>query len=158
MKTKSSRNWLTAMVVVLAACLFVTVTGWLLASPSQDISKAVVASGAKSVKQANADQFLNAVASVLVGVDQKHSAPYVAAAIQARPDLRDQVMATAAEDNSDNTKGDGDDSHVSEHQRRCKICHQGHTLTLPCKTAREHLEHHPGDTSGPCPPTPSPHA
>jgi hypothetical protein len=157
MKSNAPQTWFAAILVALVAAFFVTLTGWLLASPSEEITKAVSATGAKSVKQANPDQFLNAVASVLVGVDQKRSAPYVTAAVQARPDLKDQIMATAAEVDSGNMDGDAADSHVSQHRRRCTICHQGHTLTLPCKAARMHLEHHPGDTRGPCPPTPPPH-
>lgn len=157
MKSNTPRIWLTALLVSLVALSFVFVTGWLLASPSEEINQAVVASGAKSVKQANPEQFLDAVASVLVGVDQKQSASYVAAAVQARPDLKDQIMATAEEVDSGNTEGDAAKTHVSQHRRKCKICHHGHTLTLPCHAARKHLLHHPRDTRGPCPPTPTPH-
>ena len=157
MKTNVPRTWLGAVLVALVAAFFITVTAWLIASPSEEISKAVSASGASSARQASPDQFLNAVASVLVDVDRKNASPYVTAAVQARPDLKDQILATVAEVNRGDTQGDGADSHVSQHRRRCTICHQGHTLTLPCHAAREHLEHHPGDTRGPCPPTPPPH-
>jgi hypothetical protein len=157
METRSPRTWLGVVVVGLVLTLFVTVTGWLLASPSQDIAAAVSSSGARSVKDAKPDQYLNAVASVLAGVDRKRAALYVAAAVQARPDLKDSIMATAAEMSADEAGGDGSDKHVSKHRRMCTICHNGHvTLTLPCKAAREHLEHHPRDTKGPCP-TPTPH-
>ena len=119
--------WLAAILVGLVAVCFITVTGWLLASPSEEITKAVSASGAKSVKQADPDQFLNAVASVLVGVDQKNSAPYVAAAIQVRPDLKDQIKATAR-------KLPGDTGRCADTlfpSRRVQNCHNGQTLTLP---------------------------
>ena len=154
MKSNAPRTWLAAILLGLVAVCFISVTGWLIASPSEEISKAVSASGAASVKQANPNQFLNAVAVVLAGVDQKHSASYVAAAVQVRPDLKDQIMATAADVAGNDTEGDAADAHVSQHRRRCTICHQGHTLHLPCNAARKHLEHHPGDTRGPCPPMP----
>ena len=158
MKTKSPRTWLGAVIVGLALTFFVTVTDWLLASPSEEIAAAVSSSGANSVKDANPQRYLSAVASILARVDQKHAPLYVAAAVQARPDLKDQIMATAAEMSTDEAEGDGSDNHVSRHRRKCTICHNGHiTLTLPCKAAREHLEHHPGDTKGPCP-TSTPHS
>ncbi len=151
MKTNSPRTWLGAILVTLAAVAFVTQTGWLVASPSEDIAKAVKASGASSVKQANANQFLDAVASVLVGIDKQQSKVYVAAAVQARPDLRDQIAATAVELSSGGEGADGTDTHVSGHKQRCTICHKGkNTLTLPCKAAQNHLQNHPQDYSGPC--------
>ncbi len=71
MKNKSSRNWAVALFVTLAACLFVTVTGWLFAAPSptQEITQAVAASGKQDVKKADPDTFLNAFSSVLVNTE-----------------------------------------------------------------------------------------
>lgn len=159
MKTKPPRTWLYAIVVSLVAAVFVTVTGWLLASPSEEITSAISANGTRNVKQANANTFLDAFASVLVAVDKKGSTPYIAAAVKLRPDLKVQIAETATDIYSGADDEDaGSDRRVSGHRRRCKICHNGHTLTLPCKAARHHLQHHPGDTRGPCPPTPTPHA
>jgi len=151
MKSNTPRTWLAAILVGLVAVCFITVTGWLLASPSEEIAAAVSSSGAQSVKQANPEQFLNAVASVLVGVDKKQSGPYVAAAVQARPDLKARIMATVAEINSNATTVDTGNNDVSQNQRKCKVCHKGHTITIPCKQVDKFLQQHPGATRGPCP-------
>ncbi len=152
MKTNTPRTLLVTILVGLVAVCFISVTGWVLASPSEEISQAVSASGKKDVKQADADTFLDAVSSVLVAVPQNSSAPYVAAATKMRPDLKEQINAAAQEVYADPGKaGDVDRHRVSRHRRRCTICHNGNTLTLPCHAASHHLQHHPGDTSGPCP-------
>ena len=156
MKARSSRTWLGFVLVTLAAALFVTITGWLLASPSEDIKNAVSVNGTADVKTAKSDAFLDAFASVLVRVDQGKTGSYVAAAQQLRPDLSDQIATVADEVDSGSANSD-DDRHVSQHRRRCTICHNNHTLHLPCNAARHHLEHHPHDYRGPCTPTPAPH-
>ena len=157
MKQNAPRTWLAALVISLAAALFVTITGWLLASPSEEITKALSSGGIADVKRADANSFLDAFSSVLVGVDKSETASYVAAAQKLRPDLSRQINAAASEVESDSGDVGPDDSdRVSGHRRRCTICHNHHTLILPCKKARRHLEHHPGDTRGPCTPTPTP--
>jgi hypothetical protein len=52
---------------------------------------------------------------------------------------------------------DVDKKKHSQHEPpdKVKICHNGHTITIPRKNAEKFLDHHPGDTRGPCPsPTP----
>ncbi len=161
MKTKSPRTWLTALVVLFTVGLFITVTGWLLASPSDEISRAVVAGGRNNVKAANADQFINAFSSVLVGVDESESASYVAAAKKLRPDLSARITATAAEVDSALADPNTDDAErVSRHRRRVRICCDGHQFSLPPKKARHYLATHPECSRGPCSGqiTPTPHA
>ncbi len=161
MKTKTPRTWLAALVVLFAVAAFITVTGWLLASPSEEISKAVAASGKNNVKAASADQFINAFSSVMVGVDQEDSASYVAAAKKLRPDLAPRITSAAAEVDSDPGEGttDGPDR-VSGHRRRVRICCDGHQFSLPPKKARHFLQNHPECMRGPCSgqitPTPTP--
>ncbi len=158
MKTKSPQTWLYALVASLAAALFVSVTSWLLASPLEQISNAVSANGATSVKQANADAFVDAVSSVLVTVKQKDSASYVAAAVTLRPDLKDQVAAAAQDVYSAPTDNDeADRTRVSRHRHEVPICCQCptsscHTIFLPPRKAREFLERHPQCMRGACPP------
>ncbi len=156
MKSKSPRTWLGLLIVSLAAALFVSVTGWLLASPAEDIKHAVSVNGASDVKTADPDAFLDAFSSVLVRVDQSKSAAYIAAAQQLRPDLRQDISVVAEEVASDSGDTDTDRNRVSRHRRGCTICHNNHTLHLPCNAARHHLEHHPNDYRGPCTPTPTP--
>jgi hypothetical protein len=157
MNAKSPRTWLYAILVSLAVAEFVSVTNWLPASPSDEISRAVSADGTANIRQANADVFLDAFASIIAAVDQKTSPPYVEAALKLRPDLKDQIADTATEIYAAPEDSESDpDNHVSQHRRRCKICHHGHTLTLPCHAAHNILRHHPEDTRGPCPPTPTP--
>jgi hypothetical protein len=141
---------------MLAAALFVTVTGWLLASPPDEIKQAVSVTGTGNVKNAAPDAFLDAFSSVLVGVDQSKSAAYVSAAQQLRPDLKEDINVVAAEVASGSADTDDDRHRVSRHRRRCTICLNNHTLHLPCNAARHHLEHHPHDYRGPCTPTPAP--
>jgi hypothetical protein len=153
MNPTSSRTWFAAIAVSLAAVLFVSLTGSPVASPSEEITRAVSAGGAASVKQADAAAFLNAFSSVLVSVDQKQAPSYVSAAAKLRPDLADRITAAAANVNTTAIDtGSESDNHVSQHHGQCRICHNGHTLTLPCEAAQHHLEHHPEDTKGPCPP------
>ena len=157
MKTNSPRTWLGAVFVILATVLFVTVTQWLLASPSEDIKKAVASSGNADVKKASASDFLDAFAAVLIQNDEAKTSSYVRAAQQMRPDLKDQIATTATDiDTESDDANNGEARHVSQHRRRCTICHNHHTLHLPCVAARHHLQHHPGDTRGPCTPTPTP--
>ncbi len=157
MKLISPRGWLGTISVILATVLFVTVTQWLLASPSEDIKKAVATTGTTDVQKARPSDFLDAFAAVLTQNDGANTSSYVRAAQQMRPDLKDQIVATASEIDTESDDADaGDDHHVSQHRRRCTICHNHHTLHLPCKAARHHLQHHPGDTRGPCTPTPTP--
>jgi hypothetical protein len=151
MNAKTPRTWLGAITVCLSTLLFISLGNPLLASPSEEITKAVSANGATSVKKASPNAFLDAFATVLVGVDEKSSAAYVSAAVKLRPDLQDRIVTTAHEIDSPDVDSGATENHVSQHRRKCKICHNGHTLTLPCKEARKHLEHHPEDTRGPCP-------
>ena len=152
MKSNTPRTWLAAILVGLVALCFITVTGWLLASPSDQITKAVSASGKTEVKQADADTFLDALSSVLVTVPQKESAPYVAAATKLRPDLKDGIKGTA-EDVYGAAKdtNETDRRRVSRHRRKVPICCHNHTIYLPPQQAQKYLEHHPECTSGVCP-------
>ncbi|MGI8431780.1 MAG: hypothetical protein ACR2MW_05740 [Chthoniobacterales bacterium] len=146
MKNKSLRNWGGALYVALAACVFVTVTGWLLAapSPSQEIIHAVAANGKNEVKTAAPDAFIYAFTSVLVNTEREQSGAYVAAAQSLRPDLSGRIAATAAEvdgkpsngdgDGDGDNDGDGDD--VSPHRRKCPVCH---------RTGRDRDDDHDGD-------------
>jgi hypothetical protein len=40
-------------------------------------------------------------------------------------------------------------------QNKCVVCHNGHEIFIPCDTADKHFQQHPGDTLGPCQPTPA---
>jgi hypothetical protein len=160
MKINSPRAWIDVVVVTFAVALFVTVTSWLTASPSDEISQAVTTSGATNIKQATASSFLSAFTSVLARVDDNQMANYVAAAQKLRPDLKDQITAAANDfDLSDETAGN-DDHHVSRHRRRVKICcNDRHTLVLPPWKARIYLHTHPECERGACNYcTPTPHA
>jgi hypothetical protein len=153
MNPNSSRTWFAAIAVSLAAVLFVSLTGSPVASPSEEITRAVSAGGATNAKQAGADAFLNAFSSVLVRVDQKQAPSYVSAAVKLRPDLADRITAAAANVNSTAIdSGSEINNHVSQHHHKVQICCHGHTLTLPPAEARRHLQQHPECTQGPCPP------
>lgn len=150
MKNTTPRTWLFAIVVTLAAATFITFTGWLLASPADQITQAVTASGAPSVSKASADTFLNAFSSALVEADPGQTKAYVDAARKMRPDLSTQITAGATEVNDSAADSTTDDHHVSRHRRFVRICCRGHTLVLPPPVARHFLETHPGCMRGAC--------
>ncbi len=157
MKTSSPRTWFGFIFVIAATALFVTVTQWLLASPADEIAKAVASGGNADVKKASVPAFIDAFASVLVQTDRGRSASYIAAAQQLRPDLRNEIAAAASDMEAETDDASNDEDHrVSRHRRKCQVCHHGHTLTLPCREVPEFLQHHPEDTRGPCTPTPTP--
>jgi hypothetical protein len=152
MKTPAPRTWPWLIAVCLSAALFVSVTHWLFASPSEEITQAVAADGT-NVQKANADQFVDAFSSVLVSADEKHSSSYIEAAVKLRPDLKDRIVA-AAKDVVDVPGGDASDNQASGHQRRCKVCCGDHdeddTITLPCNKVPNYLAHHPDCRRGAC--------
>jgi hypothetical protein len=158
MKPNAPRTWPVALLLILCALCFVSVTGWLLASPSDEISQAVAAGGTKEVKQADADTFLDALASVLVTVPKKESPAYVAAATEMRPDLKAGIQNEAAEVyGGANDTDDADKRRRSRHRRKVPICchcpnpDSCHTLYLPPREARAFLEKHPECRRGVCP-------
>jgi hypothetical protein len=81
------------LAVVIAAAGFFP--GNLQASPSDEISRAVLAAGAASVTQADASTFIQAFSSVVVRAKTKDIAAYVTAAIKLRPDLAGQITVAA---------------------------------------------------------------
>lgn len=159
MKTKTPRTWLAALLLTLSALCFISVTGWLIASPSEEISKAVAASGKKEVKQADTNTFLDALSSVLVTVPKNESAPYLAAATQMRPDLKADIQSEAADVyGAAKDTDEGDRRRRSRHRRKVPICccpspnpHSCHTIYLPPKQAQKYLERHPNCRRGVCP-------
>ncbi|HEY3662830.1 MAG TPA: hypothetical protein VGL24_06720 [Chthoniobacterales bacterium] len=159
MKIHTPRTWLAAMLLGLSALCFVSVTSWLLASPSEEITKAVAASGKTDAKQADANTFLDALSTVLVTVPKKESAPYVAAATKMRPDLKADIQSEAAAVyDAPNDTDAGDRRRRSRHRRKVPICCQCpnpdscHTLYFSPREAREFLEKHPNCRIGECPP------
>jgi hypothetical protein len=65
------------------------------AQPSDEIRRAVAASGAPSVSQAAPDAFLHAFSSVLVRSRGRDVPAYVSAAVSMRPDLAPQITVAA---------------------------------------------------------------
>lgn len=150
MKKYSTQTWLTALAVTLVAAVYFTVTGWLLATPAQDISHAVNAAGADNVAKASADTFIDAFATVLVGVDENQTKDYVAAAEKLRPDLKGEIDSTVAEVSDQPTDTKTDCHRVSGHRHVVKICCNGHTIILPVRAARHYLACHPRCHRGVC--------
>ena len=140
MKTTTPRTWLAAVLFVFATLLFVSSAGWLLASPSEEITKAVAAGGKEDAKQADADTFLDAFSSLLVTVPKKQSAPYVAAATKMRPDLKADIQNEAAVVyGGANDTDEADRRRRSRHRRKVPICCRCHTIYLPREKAEEYL-------------------
>lgn len=156
MKNRKPPTWLGAIFVGLIAVCFLSVTNWLLASPTEQITQAVSASGTEQVKQAKAETFLDALSSVLVSVPKKDSVAYVEAATKLRPDLKDDITGTAddvygdAQDNDDT-----DRRRVSRHRRKVPVCcncrgNDEHTMYIPPRQVREYLARHPECRLGKC--------
>lgn len=157
MKKIPLRNWITPLIVLVAACVFITVTGWLLANPSQEITQAVSANGKKNVKAADADSFLDAYSSVLETADEDQTPDYVAAAKKLRPDLSEQIDETTAEvESAPEDTNSTDRNRVSGHNQRVAVCchHNGadHTVYIPRKGVDEFLSKHPNCHRGRCRP------
>jgi len=72
-------------------------TDTVLATPADEITRAVWANGVSDVKQATAKQFIRAFSAVLVRVGAKEIPSYVCAAIKLRPDLAPQITTAALE-------------------------------------------------------------
>jgi len=70
-------------------------TDTVLATPADEITRAVWANGVSDVKQATAKQFIRAFSAVLVRVGAKEIPSYVCAAIKLRPDLAPQITEAA---------------------------------------------------------------
>ena len=126
-----------------------------MATPSEEITRAVSASGAPSVKQADANTFLDAFSSILVSVDRKHAAAYIDAAKKMRPDLNDRIVAAATDIASTDTNT-GEINQVSQHARKCKVCCGDHdqddTVTIYCSRVNQYLQQHPDCVRGACHP------
>lgn len=151
------------MSFICAASLFVTVTGWLLASPAQDLDQALKANGAQNAKAASADSFIEAFTSVLVTVEDKDSAAYVAAAKKLRPDLSNQISAAAADvETAPEDANSGTDRRVSRHRHKVAVCchyHRSfHTVYIPAQYAQRFLATHPQCRQGRCSPRHNPDA
>lgn len=66
-----------------------------IASPSDDLTRAVLRGGSATVEEASASQFLRAFAAVLVRARPKEVVWYVNAAIKLRPDLANRIVVVA---------------------------------------------------------------
>src|SRR5712692_8726127 len=66
-----------------------------LATPADEIARAVLANGVSDVNQATAKQFIRAFSAVLVRVGAKEIPSYVSSAIKLHPDLAPQITAAA---------------------------------------------------------------
>ena len=66
-----------------------------IASPSDDLTRAVSRGGSASVEEASASQFLRAFTAVLVRARPKEVVWYVNAAVKLRPDLADRIVVAA---------------------------------------------------------------
>ncbi len=157
MKSNSPRTWLAALLLGCSALLFLSVTSWLLAAPSEEITKAIAASGEKDVGQADADIFLDAVTAVLVTVPKKEAAPYIEAATQMRPDLKADIQGEADEVYAAaNDTDEADHRRRSRHRRKVPICcrcggpRDCHTRYLSPRKARQYLHSHPTCRRGVC--------
>lgn len=165
MSTKTPRTWLASLLVVLVGCLFITVTGWLFATPAQEITTAVTSSGAQNVRSAPADSFVSAFTSVLSSADENQSAAYVATAKKMRPELSTQIDTAATEVETGPTDNDPNERHrVSRHRRRVPVCcvdedggdrqrpHETeyHTIYIPQSKVVQFLATHPHCRRGTC--------
>ena len=92
---RASRDRFGLAAAFLAAVALFCSTASSLASPTDTITRAVLASGAPSVKEARASAFINAFSSVAIRVKDKDLPSYVSTAVTLRPDLADKIVAAA---------------------------------------------------------------
>jgi len=148
MKQVTPRIWPLLTAVSISATIFFSVTHWLLASPSEEITAAVAADGTNP-QQASPDQFIQAFSAVLAGADQKQSAAYTDAATKLRPDLKDRI-GVAAKEGASSPAGDTATNNATNHQRKCFVCCDHVTIKLPCRLVNQYLHTHPGCVRGKC--------
>src|SRR6266705_6409355 len=87
---------ISAAAITMAAIVVMSiVASSIQAQPSDEIRRAVAASGAPSVSQAPPDTFLHAFSSVLVRSRGRDVPAYVSAAVTMRPDLAPQITVAA---------------------------------------------------------------
>ena len=82
----------TILAILLTAGFTVLVAA---ATPSDEIARAVSASGASDVKRATPDQYIRAFTTVLVSAKTKDIPSYVSSGVTLRPDLADQIVVAA---------------------------------------------------------------
>ena len=82
------------IITIVATVVLAIVASSIQAAPSNEIQRAVAASGAPSASQASPDVFLHAFSSVVVRA-RGNAAAYVAAAIAMRHDLAPQITVAA---------------------------------------------------------------
>jgi hypothetical protein len=81
-----------AFTVIFLSLAFVAA---ILATPSDEITRAVTTSGGASVQKATTHQFVNAFSAVLTRVKGKNAPGYVSSAVKLRPDLAPQITVAA---------------------------------------------------------------
>ena len=84
-----------ARYLLLIGCVTALLTSRALATPSEEIVRAVAANGVTDVSQAHARQVVNAFRAVTFRVQPRDLPDYVAAAIKLRPDLAANFVAVA---------------------------------------------------------------
>ena len=67
----------------------------MMATPSDEIARAVSMNGVSNAKQAKPDQFVKAFTAVVVSAKTKDIPSYVSSAIKLRPDLADRIVVAA---------------------------------------------------------------
>ena len=148
MKKSTPRIWPLLTAIAVGTVIFLSVTHWLLASPSEEITAAVAADGTNA-QQASPDQFVQAFSAVLAGADQKESSAYVDAAVKLRPDLKDRITATA-KDVASSPAGDTSTNNATGHNKKCFVCCDHVTIKLPCRLVNQYLHTHPECRRGKC--------
>jgi len=100
MTASSSRDRFSLIAAFLPAVVLFSSAASSLASPIDAITRAILASGAPSVKEASAGAFTNAFSSVAIRVKDKQLPSYVSAATTLRPHLADKIIAAALKSRS----------------------------------------------------------
>jgi len=94
-KSKNTRRVSSTAITMSAIVVMCIAASSIQAQPSEEIRRAVAASGAPSVSQAAPDTFLHAFSAVLVRTRGRDVPAYVSAAITMRPDLAPQITVAA---------------------------------------------------------------
>jgi hypothetical protein len=95
MTNLNARSFSIAAILALAIAALGVFPGTAHASPSDDVSRAVLAAGAPSVAQATANTFIQGFSSVAVRAKSSNIAAYVTAAVKLRPDLASAITIAA---------------------------------------------------------------
>jgi len=130
----------------------------------KDLARDVLRIAITSARAGGCSQ-VSAIASAAVAADPANAASTMELSARLAPNCTqalEQATAQASDDEEDATTsakpatkaGKAAKAATARRKRKCAVCHNDHTVLLPCGQVNKFLRHHPGDRAGDCEATP----